>query len=141
MINVVIWTSVLNEYNKFVSCKAASTNILRSSLLVLLFLSRKFKAWRLTANSFTLDFESNFYLETWRIVLEIFLLLYQNTRIFLIFRLFLLEKKMKNWIAVNKIVKGNHIFDLEVTNIILTKGSVNINHKLKDTIYYWIFSR
>ena len=29
----------------------------------------------------------------------------------------MLDKKRKNWIAINKIIKGKHVFDLEVTSI------------------------
>jgi hypothetical protein len=52
--------------------KAASTHILHSTLLVLLFLSQEFKAFRLAELFLFLGFESKFYLETWRIVLLIF---------------------------------------------------------------------
>jgi hypothetical protein len=52
--------------------RAVARNIFHSTLLLLLFLSRKFKALRLAEIFLFLGFESKFYLETWRIVLLIF---------------------------------------------------------------------
>jgi hypothetical protein len=105
VINVVIWTSVLNEYNKFVSCKAASTNILRSSFLVLLFLSLKFKDWRLTAIFCIWGFESKFYLETWQIVLVISSSCTKMHGYFLLFYPFVLEKREKTELPITNLLR------------------------------------